>query len=475
MSRVRESIAWAAVLVGAVAGLLAPAVWNGFPFVFFDSKAYIEEALGGGFLADRSVFYAWFLKASGVSVSLWFPVIAQAALAVVVIAVVARRVVTDLRPGAFAIIAAVLCVFTALPWTAGQIMPDALTGVLVLSLYAVAFPGPRMRWFTRVGLLVIAVMATTVHASHVGITAGLAAVVFVAAQLHARRAFVMPAPAWRPPAAVAVLSIVLLVASNYAHTGQVFINRTGPSFVLGNLMERGLIKPVLDEQCGVKHYALCAYKDNLPKTADEWLWAAESPFKRFEGWNAYAPEAERLILESFKRDPAANIAAAIAAAARQFARVATGDGFEPMGDELVPAIAAVSPGSVTAYRIARQQGTIDFSLIGPLHTAVAAMSLLGITGALFAAVAAHPRGFRWPALPVFVVFALLGNAFICGAFSGVHGRYQSRLAWVGVFAACLMVASKVRRLHQSRLRPGPMRHNDSGPLPEGAQTGRTRA
>jgi hypothetical protein len=45
------------------------------------------------------------------------------------------------------------------------------------------------------------------------------------------------------------------------------------------------------------------------------------------------------------------------------------------------------------------------------------------------------------AAALFVFIALLGNAFICGALSNPHDRYQGRLAWlaplvVGMATVC---------------------------------------
>jgi hypothetical protein len=37
-------------------------------------------------------------------------------------------------------------------------------------------------------------------------------------------------------------------------------------------------------------------------------------------------------------------------------------------------------------------------------------------------------------LSAFVLLALIGNAFICGALSSPHNRYQSRLIWQACFA-----------------------------------------
>jgi hypothetical protein len=40
-------------------------------------------------------------------------------------------------------------------------------------------------------------------------------------------------------------------------------------------------------------------------------------------------------------------------------------------------------------------------------------------------------------LALMVFAALVANAFVCATFSGVGDRYQSRIAWIAVFAAAL--------------------------------------
>ena len=42
-------------------------------------------------------------------------------------------------------------------------------------------------------------------------------------------------------------------------------------------------------------------------------------------------------------------------------------------------------------------------------------------------------------LALFVLVALLGNAFICGALSNPHHRYQSRLIWLAPLVVLLAV------------------------------------
>jgi hypothetical protein len=42
---------------------------------------------------------------------------------------------------------------------------------------------------------------------------------------------------------------------------------------------------------------------------------------------------------------------------------------------------------------------------------------------------------------VFTLLALLGNAFICGALSNPHDRYQSRLVWLATLIVAMTMVS----------------------------------
>ena len=71
-----------------------------------------------------------------------------------------------------------------------------------------------------------------------------------------------------------------------------------------------------------------------------------------------------------------------------------------------------------------------------MHVPVAFLSL----AALYLLLRQFVRRGDWRRglLPAFVLLALIGNAIICGVFSGPHGRYQSRIMWLPVFAVALI-------------------------------------
>jgi len=437
-----------AVLIGATLVVLAPAFWNGFPFMFYDTGSFLEQAVRGGFVPGRSVFYAWFLAIFRPSLSLWPVIVAQALMTVLVMAAFARVVAPGwspaVSPGRFLAMIAALCVGTSLPWYAGQVLPDIMAPLLVLSLYILGFHDHTLDRLRRVALIAVAVLAATSHVSHLGLAAGLAGGVALM-QITTRGMVTDTArPRWRGPALVFALALAGVVAGNAARTGEIFVSRSGPGFILARLMQDGIVQRLLDDTCPDAGYRLCAYKNNLPKTANDYLWGRESPFRPMGSFRGTPGESRRIIAESLKRYPGLHLKMAALNTARQFARFATGDGIQPQHDELVPVLEKVAPRLLESYGAAHQQnGSLDFTRINGLHVTVGALSMAVLAAVLVAAL----RRRRWGDdifLPMFVLTALLGNAFICGVLSNPHDRYQSRLIWAAGFAALLLMARRSR-------------------------------
>jgi len=438
---------WLPALLTATALLLAPAVWNGFPFMFYDTGSFIAQAVGGGFVAERSVFYAWFLAATGVRLSLWPAMLAQAAATAFVIALVMQRVVAGwpsagLVHGRYLLVVAALIVATGLPWYAAQALPDIFAPLLVLCLYLLGFHAHGLSRPLQAVLFAIAVFGAVSHASHLGLAAGLAAVVAVLQAITRDGAATArpeaARPNWRWPAAVFAAALLTIVTSNFVRTGEVFVSRAGPAFLLGRLVQDGIVKRLLDDTCPASGYRLCEFKDNLPPSADDYLWGNTSPFLSLGGFEGSAAEASRIIAESLRRYPWAHVASAVDNTVQQFTRFATGDGIEPQHSVLLPILSKVTPQHLVAYGAARQQnGLTTFGWLNVVHLPAGFLSLAALSLMLAAALWMRRRD-DMLYLPAFILAALLGNAFICGVLSNPHDRYQSRLMWVASLGAILL-------------------------------------
>jgi hypothetical protein len=436
-----------AAVAAAMLLMLAPALWNGFPLMFYDTGAFIDQALTGKFVAERGVAYAWFLKLAWIEASLWPAVILQALIVTLVLLECVRVIAPALSPARFVALVLVLAVATGMPWYVGQVLPDFLTPPMVLAIYLLGCHGAALNLARKLALLATVAFAAAAHASHLLLAAGLTAIVALAQVAQRRWAVdggaVQVRSAW--PAAALAAGLALLLAGNFARTGEVFLSRAGPAFVFGRLVQDGIVKRLLDETCPGAGYRLCDHKDRLPRTANEWLWAPGTPFWAMGGFEGTAVESARIIADSLKRYPLMHLRTAAAAAIEQLAKFRTGDGIEPQPWPTWWAMETFLPAQLPAYAAARQQrGQIDFTAINGLHVPTGWLSMAA-AAAFVAAALRRRRCDDRALLPAYLVVALMGNALICGALSNPHDRYQSRLLWVLPFALLTLAARDARR------------------------------
>jgi hypothetical protein len=417
---------------------LAPAFWNGFPLVYYDTGAYVFEGLGGHFLVERSPVYSLFLRFGGADASLWLIVLVQSALVSFTITETMRAIVPRLSLGIAFLIGVVLLAATGLPWYVGQVEPDCFTAPVVLSLYLLVFH-PRTLGRLRTALLiVVGAFAAAAHPSHLALAVFLLMLVVMLRVVLLLAAHRSVTPQLLKPAILCLGGLALVLSANYYFTRQVFVSRAGASFVFARMLQDGIVMRLLEDTCPRSGYKLCAWRDSLPATADGWLWTSHSPFNSLGHFEGTAEESAQIVRDSVLRYPLLQIRAATADMIAQFLRFRTGDQIEPQEWVLFPVLAHYLPAQTKAYLAARQQrGEIRFRMISDLDVAVGFLSLIGIAALLGWFILAQQ--FNAAALHGFVLAALVGNAAICGILSGPHDRYQSRLVWLAPFAVMLTV------------------------------------
>jgi hypothetical protein len=427
--------------------LMLAALVNGFPIIFYDTGAYVLQGFERVFIAERSPVYSLFLRYAGGPQSLWYVALVQCAIVAFAMTEFARALKPRLSLWVLILIGLVLTLATGLPWYAAQIEPDCFVAVTPIVIYLLAFHARELGPLRSLLLVLCGVVATSTHSSHLGVSVGL---------LTALVALRLASHVWRdlprPALALALLSTVMafgvLFASNYALTRQMFFSRAGAIFLEARMMQDGLIKPVLDTDCPLAGYKLCAYKDKLPSRADAYLWEEKiSPFFRVGGFRKMGPESAVLVRESLSRYPLRNAMWATIDTVLQFFAYPTGDGIVPQEWVLEPEFRRTIPEQMGDYNTAYQQrGFLWFLPLNLVHVPVALASVVVLFWMLRRALSDKDR--RGAILPAFVLLALLGNAFICVVFSGPHYRYQSRIMWWPAMTVIILGAARIPALRQ---------------------------
>jgi hypothetical protein len=229
---------------------------------------------------------------------------------------------------------------------------------------------------------------------------------------------------------------IMLLAANFALSGQLAWTPGGTGVAFGRMLQDGIVTRYLRDHCPQQPLKLCPYRDQLPATADDFLWG-DSMFNtlgRFKGMN---DEMGFIVTRSLAEYPLWQAEAAIAAAAQQLTHVATGEGSSGWLPHTYGIIDQYVPAQSLPMRAAHQQHwDIHFTAINWVHIPVALGSMLAVF-AMFATAIWRRRLDDLTLLAATVSFALLGNAVICGVISGPHDRYGARLAWVATFTALI--------------------------------------
>lgn len=448
-----EAFGWTRSLMAVVAlsvALMLPALWNGYPVLYFDTVDYVSMGFTWKLPVYRTAGYGFLALAGWAAHSIWATLILQAVIAAYVLFESWRLLTPELRGWRLVALLAFAFTLTSLPWVASTIMPDIFTAPAVLLCLILALRDDALTSARRWVFIVLLGIACMTHPTHVTMVAGLLICIWVMAWLTRRGWPFTPMKAGGVAAGM-VLGVVLSLATNWMVTGRVFLApRTTPLLTFAVLFEQGLGERYLAETCdkpGEYQSVFCPFRNDLPNNANEFLWHNGSLWKA-GGWDKVPPKSAEDLKIIIRRYPLEFITGALKLAAEQLVVIRTGEGFRTMGGFIDKEIHRFYPRDEAAFNRARQQNYPEVSnspipVINWLHVPVMLACLVLLIGVV--AMALWKRERIAATLATLVMLAYLGNAFICGAVSNPADRYGSRLAWLAAITAVLMLARLLKR------------------------------
>ena len=417
--------------------LIAPALWNGYPLLQWDTGGYLARWYEGYLVPSRSTVFGLYLHL-GEATNFWTNLVLQA-LVSLWITQTTLRVLGAKQRLTLVVIYLLLILTTALPWLASMLLTDIFAGLSVLSLYLLVLQGERLTTFEKIALFLFTAFAASTHSATLGVLLGLCGFGLVARPwLRGRISYGGLAQGLLALATGAAM----LVAANFALSGQLAWTPGGTGVAFGRMMQDGIVAQYLRDHCPQQGLKLCPYRNTLPATADDFLWGHSmfDELGRFEGLN---DEMGFIVTHSLAEYPLWQAEAAIDATAQQLVSVATGEGTNGWIPHTYGIIERYVPSQLKPMRAAHQQhGDIDFAAINWLHVPVALASIV-LVAVMFGGALLRRRGDDLSLLAATVTFALLGNAFICAVISGPHDRYGARMAWIATLTVLIAVGRRL--------------------------------
>lgn len=488
-----------ALLVALMALILAlPSILNGKPFLFYDSTHYfdigksivtqtvdavrgltqsdgVDGHLGEQELAGKSALAgesesAGLATISGgrspiysvltYSLTVVFSAYGMVALQSVVAALVIHRLTCLLLPGAGHLshigLAAGLALLTPLGFHAGFVMPDIFAGIYVVAALVLILDR-NIRLTEALLLVTLLTAAASMHSTIIAIGGVLALLTLSSWYVPGLRLHVnQMAVVW---IAVSLLSSAIL-GEIYKRGTHIFTGdevRNAP-YLLARVIADGTGKRLMDEECDDLAFAVCALRDVSYTDHNDFLWGTDGAGQNFSNSSTATKRAIQNEELDFVRAavtayPTQQLRASAQNTIDQF--IATGIYETSSGAERIIAVAGFSENEMMRHvpRLSSCTEGRSCNYDNPAREAWAIMVhivslicivvlLLGIARylprALSTTATMNAGGKRIIIAGLMVMAVLLVNAAVCGALSGVHDRYQARIAWI---AALLVVTS----------------------------------
>jgi hypothetical protein len=433
------------LLVWAIAAaiplmLLAPALWNGYPLLQSDTGGYLARWYEGYLVPSRSTIFGLYLH-YGEHTYFWLNLGIQA-LATMWILQLALRVFGLAGPWRLFGASLLLTVTTALPWLASMLLTDIFSGLSVLSLFVLVLHGDKISRSEKIALFAFTAFAGATHSATMAILLGLCIVAWIARPFLRGRI-----PAWHLMQGTLTIAAgaMMLLTANFALSGKIAWTPGGYSIAFARMLQDGIVTRYLDDHCATQQFKLCPYRNELPETADDFLWSRESVFNKLGRFAGMSDEMGNIASGALIQYPLWQAEAALADTGEQMLKVATGENTDhPTLMHTYGIFREFLPQQLNAVDTARQQKShLTFGPFNLIHVPVALISTFLVFALLISAIFRR-RADDVTLLVATVCLTLLGNAFICGAISGPHDRYGSRLVWITTFAVMIAAMKRSR-------------------------------
>lgn len=437
----RDRALWALSIVLSTLLLIAPALWNGFPLLEYDTGGYLARWYEGSLLINRPLIYGLLLTAN-VPFAFWPVIVFQSLLTFWILAVVLRTHGYGGRPMLVFGFIAVLSVVSTLPWITAILLTDIYAGLAILAFYMLLARSDQLTRFERWAFVALIACACASHSATLAVMMMLSAASIVLTMFGRVR---LPRIRVAQGVLAIALGAVIVVGTNFLLVKRLTWTPGGSSMYFGRMLQAGIVTKYLDKHCPDPSIKLCAIKDRLPNNADDWFWANKDfdALGRFAGMTA---EMQKVALGAASEFPLDVLTSTIEATAAQLVAVRSGEGVVNWIWHTYFIVKDHAPQLQPAMWAARQQkGEISFTAINAVHYPVALIAMaflpviliMGWSGRL-------PRAFG--DLAFVCILALLANAFVCGGLANPHDRYGARVVWLAVFIAGLALL----RLYEQR-------------------------
>jgi hypothetical protein len=440
--RMRTFLNTTLLVLAATFALCFLAFYNGFPIVYPDSGTYIDSGFTGNLPADRPIFYGLFLRHVSLAESPWLVILMQAGILGWLLLLTLKRFVAPARlPYYYLPTILFLVGMTGVSYYADMLIPDIFTPILFLSAFQLMY-WDQQKWANRITLVLVAMLALITHLSNFPtILAALGACLVI--YWFRRKKGESPFKRRSVIILVSLIGLMYLFVPfyNWTQNGQYRYAPGGSIFMTNRLLDLGIVRDFLDEDCPNQNWKLCLHKDD---SYSDFLWDFDrSPLYKTGGWEANFEEYQRMNNAILRRPNylLRFARAGIEDGLRQFF-VFTADPSTVIAEETAPnpQIRLRFKSSLRSWLGSKQaHQKLDLNRLNGRQEVVVLISftfllLIAIDRRRFVKL---PADLRW--LATALLLFSLSSCFVCASLSVVDSRYQGRIVWLFPFLVLLIL------------------------------------
>src|SRR6188472_1313999 len=265
-----------------VIAMALPAIWNGYPLLQWDTGGYLARWYEGYLVPSRSTVFGLYLH-FGEDSAFWINLGIQA-LATLWILQLTLRAFEIAQPLRLLAMSLVLVLTTALPWLASTLLTDIFAGLSVLSLFILVAFAKRTSTIEKWSLFALTAFAAASHSATLAVLLGLCGAGWIVRPFSHGRITVS---GLMQGSLTLVAGAAMLLAANFALSGKLAWTPGGYGVAFGRMLQDGIVARYLRDHCPQQQLKLCPYREQLPATADQFLWGKSmfNTLGRFAGMN----------------------------------------------------------------------------------------------------------------------------------------------------------------------------------------------
>jgi len=427
---------------------LWPAIYNHYVLVFTDSELYINCGNEFSFTEDRSFVYGWFVGITSLRISLWYTIIVQAILFNLTCYAFVKQNLKQYTDNMYVVLISLLSLFTALAWDVCYIMPDVFSAISILLLAIII---QHKRPFTKSWLAWLAfyLLSLQMHFSFM-LFHCLAMCILLVFRLISFGFIKSISTTANIVLFIGVIGNIGLFSLEKKALGADGFSKVSHIFLMGKLVENGVLKSYLDAECTHKNYEICKYKDSLAidNYSGNFLFHPSSAFQKTGAWSSPHNEYKTIIHDILFTPKYAwlYVKSIFIDATKSFSRNEIGSSiyaFPEGGWGPYNAIAKYYPNEMKHYNSSLQNKNainLPFKGMSKVYVLLLFVAALGLIYFIR----------KYVTIIILLGVAIISNAIITGGLVGLEDRYSTRQNYLIILLFLVILRNSVLTFFENK-------------------------